>query len=377
MAGNKSLNAAARARDDEWYTKLSDIERELRHYRKHFAGKIVLCNCDDPFESNFFKYFVLNFNRLKLKELIATCYAGSPIAGGQLDLSDFIDMKGWSEEKPKAVPYKAVVKTVYDKDGDGGIDMFDIQELFRSGENELVELKGDGDFRSEECIELLDYCDIVATNPPFSKFSEYLALLMEHNKKFVIIGNQNQTHYKDIFPLIQNNKIWLGYNHVKEFMRPDGSVKKFGNVLWFSNLDIKKHHEDIILVKKYDPERYKPYFNFDGIDVPKVSDIPRDYDGYMGVPDNFLEVFNPDQFTLVGLATEVPKTLKHKSYKAKGIITYETEEGEIVWQTKYTVPERKAGNSIRINDNGVPGDLPYSRVIIRNKHPEKPKEKKK
>ena len=180
MPGNKDLNSAKNAKKDEFYTQLTDIEKELRHYRKHFDGKTVLCNCDDPFESNFFKYFVLNFNRLRLKKLIATCYTDSPIANKQLSLFDIIGETKENENKP----YKAVVTTVYDKTGDGGIDMLDVAELFKSGENELTELNGDGDFRSEECIQLLDEADIVVTNPPFSLFREYVAVLVEHKKRY-------------------------------------------------------------------------------------------------------------------------------------------------------------------------------------------------
>ena len=174
MAGNKSLTAAAKAKQDEFYTQLTDIEKELRHYRKHFKGKTVLCNCDDPFESNFFKYFVLNFNRLGLKKLIATCYTGSPIANKQLSIFDIL---GESEETTNK-PYKAVVTTVYDKTGDGGVDMLDVAELFKSGENQLTELKGDGDFRSDECLALLDEADILVRNPPFSLFRDYAAVLL-------------------------------------------------------------------------------------------------------------------------------------------------------------------------------------------------------
>lgn len=186
-SANANLGAAKTAKKDEFYTQLTDIEKEMRYYRKHFKGKTVLCNCDDPFESNFFKYFVLNFNRLGLKKLIATCYTGSPIAGKQLSLFDII---GDDEEKQDK-PYKAVVTKVYDVTGDGGVDMFDVAELFKSHENELTELYGDGDFRSEECLALLDEADIVVTNPPFSLFREYVATLMEHDKKFIIIGNVN------------------------------------------------------------------------------------------------------------------------------------------------------------------------------------------
>ena len=183
MAGNKNLGAAKVEKNDEFYTQLTDIEKELRHYRKHFEGKTVLCNCDDPFESNFFKYFVLNFNRLGLKKLLATCYAGSPIANQQLSLFDVIGQREENFNKP----YKAIITTVYDKTGDGGVDMFDVAELFKSGENTLVELEGDGDFRSIECLELLDEADIVVTNPPFSLFREYITLMFEKGKHFIVM----------------------------------------------------------------------------------------------------------------------------------------------------------------------------------------------
>ena len=205
MAGNKSLRSAEKAKIDEFYTQLSDIEKEMRYYRKHFKDKVVFCNCDDPFESNFFKYFVLNFNRLGLKKLIATCYASSPIANTQLSLFDVIG----TEESKQNKPYKAVVTKVYDKTGDGGIDMFDVAELFKSGENSLSELKGDGDFRSKECLELLDESDIVVTNPPFSLFREYISVLFEHKKHFIVIGNVNAISYKEIFPLLINNKMCI------------------------------------------------------------------------------------------------------------------------------------------------------------------------
>ena len=197
MARNNELGAAKIAKKDEFYTQLTDIENEIRYYRKHFKGKTILCNCDDPFESNFFKYFVLNFNRLGLKKLIATCYVSSPIANTQLSLFDVIG----TEESKQNKPYKAVVTKVYDKTGDGGIDMFDVAELFKSGENSLSELEGDGDFRSEECLELLDESDIVVTNPPFSLFREYISVLMEHKKHFIIIGNVNAITYKEFFLL--------------------------------------------------------------------------------------------------------------------------------------------------------------------------------
>lgn len=220
MADNKLLSKAKDAKKDEFYTQLTDIEKEMRYYRKHFRDKIILCNCDDPFESNFFKYFVLNFNRLGLKKLIATCYTGSPIANQQLSLFDVI--KDTNENTNK--PYKAIVTKVYDKTGDGGVDMFDVAELFKSGENQLNELEGDGDYSSPECLELLREADIVVTNPPFSKFKEYVATLMEYGKKFIIIGNLNAVTYKEIFPLLKDNKAWIGpsiHSGDRKFYVPD------------------------------------------------------------------------------------------------------------------------------------------------------------
>lgn len=374
MAGNSNLNTAAQAKKDEFYTQLTDIEKELRHYRHHFKGKSILCNCDDPFESNFFKYFVLNFNRLGLKKLIATCYTGSPIANQQLSLFDVL---GSSEETINK-PYKAVVTTVYDKTGDGGVDMFDVAELFRAGENELLELQGDGDFRSPECLALLDEADIVVTNPPFSLFREYVAILIDHRKNFVIIGPQNALHYKEIFPLIRDNKLWLGSTSPKEFIIPksiegrkntyvreDGTlIAKFGNICWLTNLDLKKRHEELILVKRYEPNEYPGYYNYDGIDVSQVGNIPCDYAGKMGVPDNFLSQYNPDQFEIIGLAESTLGI-------SIGFSANLTEE-----ECKELFHENKSfrrGNPIY---RGKDGKLhkPYSRIIIRNKHPEPPKE---
>lgn len=312
---NSSLNRAKTQVDDEFYTRLTDIEKELRHYKKHFRGATVLCNCDDPFESNFFKYFVLNFNRLGLKKLIATCYVSSPIAWQQLSLFDVVG----GEEEQCNKPYKAVVTKVYDVTGDGGVDMFDVAELFKTHENELVELQGDGDFRSAECLALLDEADIVVTNPPFSLFIEYLNTLVTHNKKFLIIGSQPKITNLDLFPLIQNNQMWLGNNNPapKQFYVPRGNaVKKnvtvdehgnyvasFGNVCWFTNLDIKKRHDELILVQHYDPEKYPKYDNYDAIECQNVKDIPCDYAGVIGVTPGFLTSHNPKQFDIVGVVS--------------------------------------------------------------------------
>ena len=357
MAGNTNLSAAKRAKNDEFYTQLTDIEKELRHYRKHFKDKTVLCNCDDPFESNFFKYFVLNFNRLGLKKLIATCYATSPIVGQQLSL---FDVAG-GEEKQRNKPYKAVVTKVYDVTGDGGIDMEDVLNLFELGENELVELKGDGDFRSEECLALLDEADIVVTNPPFSLFREYVATLMEHQKKFIVIGNQNAITYKEIFPLLKNNDVWLGSTHPKEFIQRDGTIKKFGNICWFTNLDIKKRHEELILVKKYagHEDEYPKYDNYDAIEVSRVVNIPLDYDGVMGVPITFLDKYSSDQFEIVGMC----ENLDLYGLKTR---VYTSEECHKRYFELFGKPGTYDLNAAGV----VNGKKVYQRILIRNKHPE-------
>ena len=370
MAGNSNLNSAKTARKDEFYTQLSDIEKELRYYRRHFAGKTVLCNCDDPFESNFFKYFVLNFNRLGLKKLIATCYAGSPIANRQLSLFDVI---GQEAETNANRPYKAVVTTVYDKTGDGGVDMLDVEALFRSGENELTELEGDGDFRSPECLALVDEADIVVTNPPFSLFREYLSTLIEHQKSFIIIGNVNAVKYKEVFPLFMQDKIWLGasiHSGDRAFYVPDDypldaagcgideeSGRKFirvKGVRWFTNLDIKQRHEEMILVRRYNPEDYPKYVNYDAVEVSSTSDIPFDYEGKMGVPITFMDKYNPAQFEILGYSLDMAYPIKNYVPIGKTYV--------------------KGGNCFYL-DIGEPClRRLYDRIVIRNKHPEAPKE---
>jgi len=204
MAGNRDLQQANRAKKDEFYTQLVDIEKELRYYKKHFKDKIVFCNCDDPFESNFFKYFAMNFNFLGLKKLIATCYDNSPVAGDELPLF------AWTNSQSGKKAYKIEITEVTDENGDGAIDLADVELLIKNHKNTLSILDGNGDFRSEECIELLKEADIVVTNPPFSLFREYLAQLVKYKKTFLIIGNVNSITYKEVFPLIKDNLMWLG-----------------------------------------------------------------------------------------------------------------------------------------------------------------------
>lgn len=365
VAKSSNLGAAKGAKQDEFYTQLTDIEKEMRYYRKHFKGKTILCNCDDPFESNFFKYFVLNFNKLGLKKLIATCYSGSSIAGTQLALHDVLG--GNADRSYK--PYRAVVTKVYDTSGDGGVDMLDVAELFRTHENELVELDGNGDFRSDECLSLLDEADIVVTNPPFSLFREYVSVLVNHGKHFIIIGSQNAITYQEIFSLFRQNRVWLGYNsgdmsftvpadyeprETRYWQDETGQKwRSMGNICWYTNLDIKKRHEELIPVKRYDPQLYPKYVNYDAIEVSSVACIPCDYAGEMGVPITFLDKYNPEQFELVGISRELVRTVsddvrKNGAYPQVG--------------------------RFYLNLGGPKYKKVYERLVIKNRHPEPSKE---
>lgn len=306
------MQQASKAKKDEFYTQLVDIENELKHYREYFENKTVLCNCDDPFESNFFRYFAINFNFLKLKKLICTCYAGSPISHTELnDLPLF--------KKDEKLPYKIEITEVPDINGDGATDLSDIEILLRSNKNNLTILDGDGDFRSEESIEFLKEADIVVTNPPFSLFREYITQLIEYDKEFVILGNMNAITYKGIFSIFKKNKVWYGpsiSSGDRKFYVPDNYELnasgcgidddgrkwiKVKGVRWFTNLDHKKRHEKLILYKKYSPKEFPKYDNYDAININKTAEIPEDYSGIMGVPITFLDRYSPDQFELLGI----------------------------------------------------------------------------
>ncbi len=301
MSKNQNLHSAKRGKNDEFYTQLSDIENELRHYKDHFHDKVVYCNCDDPRVSNFFTFFSKQFEWYGLKKLITTCYKNQ-----QPDLFSSHD-----SEQAVYLEYNG------DQDGNRRPDPHEI---------EVKPLQGDGDFRSPECIELLKQSDIVVTNPPFSLFREYVAQLIEYDKKFLILGNQNAITYKEIFPLIKENRMWLGYGtggrdmlfdvpeeYAHELVETkkegsayrivDGIVKgRLGNACWFTNLHHKKRNEELILYKKYSPEQYPHYDNYDAIEVSKTMEIPEDWKGYMGVPITFLDKWNPNQFEILGIA---------------------------------------------------------------------------
>ena len=313
MAKNSSLNAASIAKQDEFYTRYEDIQEELNHYEQHFRDKTVLCNCDDPFESNFCKYFLRNFNYLHLKRLICTSYSSSPFIGKQKLIFD-------SNNEP-VIPKNGYVMDISEvpMENGRGVSDEDIDKLLKSEKRGVKKLSGDGDFRSDECKNYLKQADIIVTNPPFSLFREYVAFLIEHNKKFLIIGNQNNITYKEIFPLIQHNKVWLGckfgdmafrvpdYYESREtrfWVDKDGQKwRSFGTICWYTNLDHKKRHEEMILYRHYkgNEEYYPKYDNYEAINVNKVVEIPLDYDGVMGVPITFLDKYNPNQFEIIGL----------------------------------------------------------------------------
>ena len=342
---NRKLTEAKNNKKDEFNTQLSDISNELKHYRNHFKDKVVYCNCDDPRISNFFQFFALNFEKYGLKKLITTCYKNQ-----ERDL--------FSTNNSESAIYLE-----YNGDKNGN-NLPDIEEIG------IKPLKGDGDFRSKESIDLLAQADIVVTNPPFSLFREYVAQLIEHNKKFVIIGHQNAISYREIFKLIKENKLWLGYGfrggaghfinqHYEDYAtatdRKEGMIRVSG-VHWFTNLDITKRHEDLILYKNYTPEEYPMYENFEAINVNKTKDIPFDYKGLMGVPITFLDKYNPEQFEIIGLGIS-------NSGLEIGVQPYKEEH------KKYRKEIQKRGavdGDLYMMINGEV-NVPYARIIIRNK----------
>jgi len=333
-ATNKLLHRAKKSKNDEFYTQFSDIQKEIEAYLEYdpntFRGKVVYCNCDDPYESNFFRYFVLNFNKLGLKQLITTSYKPSPVANTQLALFGNDKTLARSKGRPKITANKFVINEVGDVDGDGDFDLKDIAlQLNQNKHNEWEPLEGDGDFRSDECINLLKKSDIVVTNPPFSLFTDYVKQLFDYNKKFLIIGNINCITYKEVFLKIKKNKAWLGNGMgrwISGFIVPktydlfgtEARIDEYGNrivstnnCLWLTNLDHGRRHQPLTLMTMDDNKRfnekisknensYKKYDNYDAIEVPYTDSIPSDYNGLMGVPVTFLDKYNPEQFEIVG-----------------------------------------------------------------------------
>ena len=362
---NNDLRAANKAKKDEFYTSYEDIQTELNYYEKYFEGKTVLCNCDDPFESNFCKFFLRNFNYLKLKRLICTSYSTSPVVGGQMTIWDLMD-----EPVAAGNGYVMDISEVPMANGRGVSDD-DIYELLHSKRRGVKKLKGDGDFRSAECIKFLDAADIVVTNPPFSLFREYVALLTEHKKDFIIIGNTNSLTYREIFKLFKDNRIRTGYTkfNVGMFFEVPDYYEKYTKIVdgkkyarvstscWFTSLPVKKHNDRLICYKTYNADDYPKYENYDAININTYTDIPKDYDGLMGVPVTFLDKYNPEQFELVGLGISnsgleigvKPYTAEHKKYRKEV-------------QHKGAVD----GDLYMLDEAGHP-NVPYARIIIRRK----------
>lgn len=368
MADNTNLASAKQAKQNEFYTQISDIENELKHYKEHFIGKVVFCNCDDPFESNFFKYFAMNFNHLKLKKLIATCYDSSPIAYTQGAL--FSELEKTTENKNRKA-YKIEITEVKDYNGDGAVDLSDVKFLLLNDKNSFSLLKGNGDFRSAECVELLKQSDMVVTNPPYSLFKEYVPMLMKYGKKFLIMGPMNAITYKEIFPLIKDNKLWVGYgfNKTMVFRVPfeyNGYIEngiKYGKVsaiCWYTNLEISKRYESFISYKRYTENDYPQYVTFNAIDVGVLSDIPYDYDGIMGVPKTFLDIYNPEQFEILGYERE------DENIKV-GINNIPAEFLEEYRRQGGTGHYTKGMKMLCFYDANGKAKIPFSRILIRRK----------
>jgi hypothetical protein len=349
QTANKNLRSAKTDKKDEFYTQLSDIEKELKHYKNHFKDKVVLCNCDDPRVSNFFHFFSYNFERFGLKKLIATCYKSQ-------------DSDLFSQSNSERAIY---LEYTGDKNGNNVPDVNEIG---------IKQLEGDGDFRSRESIELLKEADIVVTNPPFSLFREYVAQLVEYDKKFVIIGNLNALTYRDIFKLVKENKLWFGHSiHSgdREFRVPadyplnaaSSRIDEDGNkfirvkgVRWYTNLDYNERHDDLILYKSYNEEEYPKYENIDAINIDVTKEIPMDYQGLMGVPITFIDKYNPDQFEIIGLGIS-------NSGIEIGVQPYKPEH------KKYRKEIQKRGavdGDLYMMKNGIV-EVPYARIIIKNK----------
>jgi hypothetical protein len=399
MAKNLSLNAAGTAKQDEFYTQYQDIQNELNHYEKHFEGKTVFCNCDDPFESNFCRFFLRNFNHLKLKRLICTSFSSSQFRGKQMTLFD-------DTEEPLMFGNGYVIDVSNVPMANGrGVSDDDIEQLLKSKKRGVKKLKGDGDFRSPECIEYLKQADIVVTNPPFSLFREYVMQLMEYEKQFLIIGNQNNVTYKEIFPLIQQNKIWLGWKFGDMAFRvPDNyepratrfwidengqKWRSFGTICWYTNLDHDKRHEPLILYRHYygNESEYPKYDNYDAINVNKVADIPCDYFENMAVPITYVDKHNPDQFEIINAndirtneyTPEKPHGLikdKDASITEKDLTNISNDEKLLEDNRQQTTDNRQqttdnrqqtTDNRQQTTDNRQQTRITYARIVIRRK----------
>lgn len=389
---NTNLTSAKKAKNDEFYTQYPDIQKEIGAYLMYdpdtFRGKVVYCNCDDPFESNFFKYFVLNFKRLGLKKLITTSYKPSPVANTQLALIGKDKIIESEKGRPKQTANKFIITEVGDYDDDGQFNLEDVaQQLKANKNNEWSPLEGDGDFRSDECVELLKQSDIVVTNPPFSLFREYVKQLFDYGKKFAIIGSMNAITYKEIFPLIKENKMWLGngFNagnaffstpNVRNFASgvydEKSGLVKFRNCHWFTNIDHGRRHQPLQLMTMADNKKfnkkvlkssaaYQKYDNYDAIEVPFTDAIPKDYDGIMGVPISFLDKYSPEQFEILGTSDNGLFTEEYRltpGLSQKFVDDYYAAGGTGAYKT---------GNpTAGLYDDGV-AKMSYKRIFIKQK----------
>lgn len=390
---NINLTSAKKAKNDEFYTQYADIQQEIEAYLDYdpdtFKAKVIYCNCDDPFESNFFRYFVLNFRRLGLKRLITTSYKPSPIANTQLGL--FGDDKTIQKEKgrPKVTANKFIINEVDDIDGDGSFTLKDIAGMLKANKhNEWAPLNGDGDFQSDECIELLKQSDIVITNPPFSLYRKYVAQLMEHRKKFIIIGSKNTITYREIFPLIKDDRLWVGTSSFSKDIlfiapknadlsdKPKTAIRVVSGVtylrspsVWFTNVDHGRRHQPLRLMTMADNLKfnkkmkgqvaYNHYENYDAIEVPFTDAIPSDYDGVMGVPISFLDKYSPEQFEVVGHPQSGILPLGWKGVTKKFVDLYyeQGNKGAIREGWINPVYVSKSGKAI----------VPYQRILIKHR----------
>lgn len=379
MANNKGLSRANKAKKDEFYTSYDDIQAEINAFERAFNGKTILCNCDDPFESNFSKFFIRNFNYLGLKRLICTSYAGSPVVGTD-PISLFDD---YSEPVISERGYVLDIKNVPMANGRGVTDE-DITWLLHQ-KGIVKRLKGNGDYKSAECLDYLKQADYVVTNPPFSQFREFVKTLMEYKKQFLIIGNQNAITYKEIFPLLKEDRIWLGkpfkgnvgffkspYEDIARASQHKEGLIRVSGVVWFTNIDYPRRHEQLILYKHYNPEEYPKYDNYNAINVDKTADIPMDYEGVMGVPITFMTKYSPDQFEIVG------ETSGRKDFGKEAWPTIIYENAKQHSKGKITTGSKvNTGPELRVDDpkgtyytaDNVPYKLVrlYDRILIRNK----------
>ncbi|MGD0339937.1 MAG: adenine-specific methyltransferase EcoRI family protein [Bacteroidota bacterium] len=394
---NRSLSAAKVAKQDEFYTQYSDIQKEIEAYLEFdpdtFRGKIVYCNCDDPFESNFFKYFAANFNKLDLKKLITTSYDGSPIAGQLTMFPEYNEGNG-KRQKPKALA--VIVDHVSDEDGDGATNVTDVELFLKRNKAARMSLKGDegrypgGDFRSSECVAFLKEADIVVTNPPFSLFREYVSQLVEHGKRFLIIGNQNAISYKEVFKFIKETKMWLGYKsgdmafrvpdyyeaRETRYWKDDNGQKwrSMGNACWFTNLDHGRRHQKLECMTMAENLKFsrnlrgKPaydrYANYEAIEIPTYREIPSDYEGMMGVPVTFLDKHNPEQFEILG------RSENEDLYGLKTRV-YTTKECQEAYRRLFGKKGTYDMNATPVID----GRKVYQRIFIRHLRPTKGKKK--